>query len=62
MYLMKEKNHNQAWQHSFENELGRLAQGVGKIVKETDTILFVDYKDIPSECCKDITYGRIVVD
>ena len=32
-----------------------------QIVKGTDTILFVDYKDIPSERLKEITYVCIVV-
>ena len=33
-----------------------------KRFKWTHTILFVDYKDIPSEILKDITNGRILED
>ena len=62
MYIMKENKHNRVWQHSFENALVRLAQGLGKRVKATENILCIYYKDIPSECLKVITYGRIVVD
>ena len=42
--------------------MGRLAQGMVKRVKATDTILFVEYKNIQIEIRKDIKYGRIVVD
>ena len=37
-------------------------KGVGKRVKVTDTIFFVDYDNIPSECRKDITYAHNMVD
>ena len=46
----------------FANELGRLAQDVGKIFKGPATIFFVDYKNFLSENHKDITYGCIVVE
>ena len=61
MHLTKDKQHKKVWKHSFENELVRLSQGVGKIFKGTDTIFFVDYNNIPSEHRKDIKYVRIVV-
>ena len=35
---------------------------IWKIVKGTDTVLFIDYKDIPSEWRKNITYVQIVID
>ena len=62
MNLMRDNKHKKVWKHSFANELGRLEQGSVKRVKGTDTILFVDYNDIPSELRKEITYGLIVVD
>ena len=62
MHNMKDNQQRNVWKDSFENEMGILAQGVGKKVKGTETIFFVDYKYIPSEYRKDITYGRIVVD
>ena len=53
---------NKIWKQSFSNELGRLVQGVGKIVKGVDTILFIKYDNILGELCIYITYVRIVVD
>ena len=61
--LIKDNQQKKVWKYSFANELDILAQGgLGKIVKGTHTIFFVDYKDIPIERRKGITYGRIVVD
>ena len=48
------------WTHSFSNELGRLAQGVGNRVVGTDTIFFIPFKAVPSD--RTVTYGRIVCD
>ena len=62
MHIIKDNQHKKVWKHSFENELGRLAQGVGKTFKGMDTIFYVDYNKIPSEHHKRIKYGRIVVD
>ena len=61
-HLMKYNQHKKVWKYSFANELGRLAQGTGKRVKGTDTILVIDYRYIPSERCKYIAYVCIVVD
>ena len=61
-HLMKDNQQKKVWKHSFSNEPGRLAQGTGKRVKTTDTILFVEYNNIPRKLHKDITYGHIVVD
>jgi hypothetical protein len=46
-HLIKSPKYCQAWQHSFANELGRLAQGVGGWEKGTNTIYFKAYNDIP---------------
>ena len=59
-HLMKDIKKN-VYKKSFKNELEILAQGVSKRVKAKDTILLVEYKYIPSERQKDITYGLIVV-
>jgi hypothetical protein len=48
------------WVHSFANELGRLAQGVGDRVRGTDTIFFIPFTAVPSD--RTVTYGRIVCD
>ena len=62
MHFMKDNKHKKVCQHSFGNELVRLALGVGKIIKGNGAIFFVDYKYIPCERYKYIKYGRIVVD
>ena len=54
--------HKVPWITSFSNKLVRLAQGVGDIIKGTNTIYFIDYALIPKDRRIAITYGRIVVD
>lgn len=49
-----------AWEHSFANEIGRLAQGVGtRMTNGTDTIKFIPRNQLPTG--RKATYGRIVV-
>jgi hypothetical protein len=46
------------WIHSFANELGRLAQGVGtRMPKGTETIHFITKQQVPTN--RTVTYGRI---
>ncbi len=53
--------HQAQWTKSFANELGRLAQGVGKRMPNgTNTFFFVPKDQIPSG--RTVTYGRIVVE
>ena len=47
--MKDDQKQQKVWKQSLENELQRLEQGVGKIVKVTDTILFIIYNSIPSE-------------
>ncbi len=49
-----------AWTHSSANEFGRLAQGVGSRIEGTNTIFFVQKKDIPADRRRDVTYGKFV--
>jgi hypothetical protein len=51
----------QAWQHSFANEFGRLAQGVGNRIKGTNTIFFIRPYQIPEDRQGDVTYAQICV-
>jgi hypothetical protein len=39
-HLIKSPKHKDDWAHSFANEIGRLAQGIGNREKGTNTILF----------------------
>jgi hypothetical protein len=48
------------WIKSFENELGRLAQGVGsRMPTGTKTVFFIKRSQMPNG--RKVTYGRIVV-
>eukprot|EP00957_Ditylum_brightwellii_P184436 14048035-Ditylum_brightwellii.AAC.1 len=60
--LIKDPKYMVDWKHSFSNEIGRLAQGLKRVIKGTDTILFVRHDEIPDERKRDTTYGRIVCD
>ncbi len=42
------------------NEFGRLANGVGGCIKGTNTIKFINKRDIPSKRMKDVTYKKFV--
>jgi hypothetical protein len=61
-HLLKSPKHCKAWTHSFANELGRLAQGVGGRQVGTNTIFYIQHNQIPADRRKDVTYGRICVD
>ena len=60
--LIQKEKQKVAWTRSFANELGHLAQGVGGQIKGIVTILFLEYKYIPSKIRWDVTYGRVLVD
>ena len=47
------------WTTDFSNDIGRLAQGVGKRVEGTNTIFFIRHYKVPAG--KRVAYGRIVV-
>jgi hypothetical protein len=61
-HLIKHPKYSKLWEHSFSNEIGRLAQGVGGRIKGTDTINFIEYNKVPIDRRKDVTYGNIQVD
>jgi hypothetical protein len=48
------------WTTSLSNEFGRLAQGFGTSIVGTDTIDFIQRKEVPSE--KKVTYGNFICD
>ena len=60
-HLIKREKYKEKAERSFENELGRLAQGVGGHEKGTNTIFFIPHKKFPETRQKDVTYGRICV-
>ena len=61
-HLRINPRYRQVWGKSFGNEIGRLAQGMPNRVKGTDTMFFIDEKNIPRDRRGDVTYGRIVCD
>ena len=57
--LIKYPKTKATWERSFENELDRLAQGVGTREKGTDTCFFIKKSEVSRG--RVATYGRIVV-
>ena len=58
--LLSHPDYKEVWSTSSANEFGRLAQGVGSRIKETNTIFFVNKTDVPADRRKDVTYGKFV--
>ena len=56
-HLIKLEKYRDVWMKSFDNELGRLAQGI-RDIPGTDTIDFIPFTDVPKG--EAVTYGRIV--
>ena len=59
-HLIKRPEYREVWGKSYGNEIERLAQGIKCRVEGTNTMLFVNKHEVPQECFKDCTYGRIV--
>ena len=59
-HLVANPKYRTIWTQAYGKELGRLAQGLPNIVDGTDTIKFIHKHDVPTERCKDVTYGRLV--
>jgi hypothetical protein len=47
------------WQHSYGNEIGRLAQGMPGCNAGTNTIVFIKKNQVPQDRAKDVTHGLI---
>ena len=59
--LMRDTKYKKRLSTSSENEFGRLANGVGRRIKNpTNTIKFVKKKDVPNNRQKDFMYGSFV--
>jgi hypothetical protein len=57
--LMKDPHLQPPWTRCFDNECGRLFQGI-RDIPGTDTYFFTELKHIPKD--RNITYGKIVCD
>ena len=60
--LSKHPKYKETWQHSYGNEIGRLAQGMPGRVKGTNTIFFIKKSKVPQNRYKDVKYGCITCD
>ena len=60
-HLIVNPRYRALWSKSYGNEIGRLAQGMPVRVKGTDTIFFIEKTNIPEDCWKDVTHGRIIM-
>ena len=59
--LLQHPKYRKEWSISSANEFGRLANGVGgRIKKPTNTIRFIQEKEVPKPRRKDVTYGSFV--
>ena len=45
--------------HSYDNEIGRLAQGMPGRNTSTNNIHFIKKNQVPQDRAKDVTYGLI---
>ena len=59
-HLIQNPRYAREWKLSSGNEIGQLTQGIGDRVKGTNTIFFVDKKEVPQDRFKDVTYGKFV--
>jgi hypothetical protein len=60
-HLLVNPKYKELWGKSYTTELGRLAQGIPGISKDTDTIVFITRDEIPFTRLKDVTYGRVCI-
>eukprot|EP00804_Cyclotella_cryptica_P003834 CCRYP_020458-RA/>CCRYP_020458-RA protein AED:0.26 eAED:0.26 QI:0/0/0/1/1/1/3/0/581 len=58
-HLIKDPKYSTTWRKAYGKELGRLAQGIPGLVQGTNTIVFIAKDDVPPDCRRDVTYGRI---
>ena len=59
-HLIKRDEYREVWTKAYAKELARLAQGMKNGVAGTNTIFFMDKKDVPADRFRDVTYGQIV--
>ena len=59
--LIRKPKYKKNWSMSSANEIGCLANGVGRRIKNpTNTITFIIWKDIPNNRKKDVIYGKFI--
>ncbi len=58
--LITHPKYQEVWMRSSANEFGRLAQGVRGQIKGTNTIFFVQKRQVPQDRGKDVTCTKFV--
>jgi hypothetical protein len=58
-HLIANQTARATWQHSYGNEIGRLAQGMRGCNTGTNTIIFIKKNQVLQNRAKDMTYGLI---
>ena len=58
-HLIANQTTRATWQHSYGNEIERLAQGMPRCNTSTNTIVFIKKNQVPQNRVKDVTYGLI---
>ena len=58
--LRKNADTRKIWSTSAANEFGRLAQGIGGRIKGTNTIYFINKREIPKDRIRDVTYVKFI--
>ena len=59
--LMKNPKYCKLYAKLYTKDLGRLAQGMPRLVKGTNTIFSIPKKDVPLDRWRDVTYVRVAV-
>ena len=60
--LMKKLRYRNLYRNSYAKDIWRLAQGMLGLVEGTNTMFFIEKKDISIDRWRDVTYERVVVD
>ena len=59
--VMKNPKYQELYEKVYAKELVCLAQGIPGLADGTESIFFIDKNNVLSDRCKDVTYGKIVV-
>jgi hypothetical protein len=60
-HLLVNPKYKELWGKLYTTELGHLAQGIPRVIKGTDTIVFIQRGKVPIDQIKDVMYGRMCV-
>jgi hypothetical protein len=58
-HILVNPKYKELWGKSYTKELGHLTQGIPRVSKGTNTIVFMQCKDIPNNCKWDVMYVQV---